>query len=159
MNCHRCIYALHMTPTILVHADYSSQRHSLTGSCDEHVSVPCEARTTTVDNYLQNPAMTQEAIRQHVTANVRAVAEPVCVGFMVDKPGNGRSFRRVLLSSLQQTSALCLLLISIIINSRSLCRRRVFKDCNTPSDIGEHWTGKYLYFDFIFYSLQRICLI
>jgi len=49
--------------------------------------------------------MTQEAIRQHLTADVRAVPEPVWVGFMADKPGNGRSFQGVLLLSLQQTSA------------------------------------------------------
>ena len=58
------------------------------------VSVPCEVRTTT-----------QEAIRQHLTANVRAVPEPVWVGFMVDKPRNGRSLRVVLPLSLQQISA------------------------------------------------------
>jgi len=41
-----------MTVTIPGHADYSSQRHSLSGSCEEHVSIQCEVRTATVDSHL-----------------------------------------------------------------------------------------------------------
>lgn len=64
--------------------------------------VPCEVWTTTVDNCrYKSPVMTQEAIRQHLTNEVRAVAQLFCAGFMVDKPGNGRSFQRVLLLFLQ----------------------------------------------------------